>query len=224
MTGPTRCGKTVQMRWLMWMSQSFTDSRQPVCDVIVDHKREWKPRKKYGDLVAKDLPQLARDMNRSKGNARRIIYQPPKEHLLRANASYLDEIAYLSLERRFTRLYYDDVIIVATGSDFTSRAPNFYYCLTLGNGQHVGVWMCAQRPAWIPQAVLTESTYRGTFFLRKRGDRETMEDLLGDNLDQPEEVNAWNVLRRNRFTWVFGDDFEVSTPTRLSQSAMLAAA
>lgn len=223
-TGPTRCGKTEFMRWLMWMSPSFSDSRTPVCDVVVDHKREWKVRKREGDRLAKTLPELSREMNRAKGHAVRIIYQPPKEHLLPVNAAYLDEVAYLSLERRYTRLYYDDVIIVANGSNFTTRAPNFFYALTLGNGQHVGVWMCAQRPAWIPQHALSETMYRGTFFLRKQGDRDTMEDLLGRNLDQPEQTDAWNYLRRNRFTWIFGDDFEVSPPTRLGRSAMLAAA
>jgi hypothetical protein len=223
-TGPTRCGKTEFMRWLMWMSPSFTDSRVPVCDLIVDHKREWKVRKSHGDRIAKSLPELARELNRAKGRPARILYHPPKEHLLRINASYLDEVAYLALERRFVRLYYDDVVIVANGSDFSTRAPNFFYALTLGNGQHVGVWMCAQRPAWIPQYALSETTYRGTFFLRKRGDRDTMEDLLGENLDQPPSIAAWDFLRRNRYTWVFGDDFETSPPTRLGLSAMKAAA
>lgn len=212
-TGPTRCGKTVFMRDLM--------NRDPAPDIIVDHKREWKPRPRSGDYIAKTLPALARGLNRHRDD--RAIYQPPKEHLLRHNAAYLDEVAAFAMERKRTRLYYDDVVIVANGSDFATRAPNFFYALTLGNGMGVGVWMCAQRPAWIPQYALSETTYRGTFYLRKRGDRDTMDDLLGDNLDQPESVDAWGVLRRNRHTFVFGDDFETSTITRLKLAAPRAA-
>ena len=198
--GPTRTGKTVVARALL-------ADRKNV--LLVDPKHEWKPRPQYGDRVAKNLRELGKQLNRSRDDGRRVIYKPPKEHLLPGNSQYLDEVAYMALSRKNTLLFYDELVFVANGSDFTRRAPNFYFCLTTGNGLGVGVWGLCQRPTHIPLIVLTESTYRYTFYLRKQSDRDRMEELLGEDI-------PWEVLRRNRYSFVFGDDMDTSAPTRLN--------
>jgi len=196
--GPTRSGKTRLARTLL-------RGRPNV--LIVDPKGQWQA--DPGDLIAKTLPQLAQRLNAARDTGRRVVYRVPKEHLLPANAWYLDEVARMVLDRGKTLLYYDELVFVANGTDFTKRAPHFYFAMTTGASRGVGVWGSVQRPSHVPSIVFSETEYRATFYLRKASDRDRMEEVMGDDV-------PWDVLRRNRYAFVFADDLDTTRPLRLN--------
>jgi hypothetical protein len=195
--GPTGCGKSFLMEWLL--------SHYP--DVVkVDFKHDIRATE--GDLIAKDLRSLEKRL--SEADNQHIIYRVPQEHLNPDNSSYLDAVAKMAKEyatkKRPLILYYDELVYVAGSANFFKRAPNYYYAVTTGRGQGLGVWGCVQRPSWVPLIALSESDIRFSFYLRKRSDRERAEELLGD-ID-------WEMLKREH-TFVAGNDLETSIPSIL---------
>ncbi len=195
--GPTGSGKSV-------LAREILNDRPNV--VIVDPKNDWKP---DGDeREAKNLGQLKKAFNDSRKDNKRIIYRVPREHLLPQNAGELDEVARMALQRKNTLLYYDELVFVASGSDFMQRAPNYYFAVTTGRSQNVGVFACVQRPRWVPLISLTESDIRIAFYLRSKEDRDRMNSVMGDGV-------PWETLREERFAFVAASDLELSQPTRL---------
>ncbi len=198
--GPTRCGKS-------YLARTLLRGAPNVLVVAPKGPKSWPL--DAGDLRAVNLKQLAQRLDEARKTGARVVYYPPREHLLPENSADLDEVAAMALERRNTLLFYDELVYVANGNDFTKRAPHFYFALTTGGSQGVGVWGLCQRPSHIPAIVFTESEYRATFYLRKKSDRDRMEDALGDEV-------PWDILRRNRHSFVFGDDMETSHAMKLS--------
>jgi hypothetical protein len=203
--GPTRCGKSRFMRWLFY--------RYARNGIIVDFKGDWP--KAPQDIEAKDLRSLDKALDKAMSQKVQyasvsfkthphVLYRVPKEHQNPENSAKLDLVAKWALERKNTTLYYDELVFVANGSDFWKRAPNYYYAITTGAGQGVGVWGCAQRPAWIPKIALTETDLRGSFYLRSPDDQKTAADLIGP-ID-------WDVLSSHKYSLVLGTDFDTSLP------------
>lgn len=196
--GPTRCGKSVLARQLLYRNPQV---------VVVNPKHDWKTRK--GDYLATNLSELEKSLDKMADNDyRHVVYNVPTEHLQRNNSHELDKVAEMVYYRENTILYYDELYFVAGPSDFEIRSPWFFRSIIAGNGKGVGVWGCVQRPTWIPLAVLSETTMRATFNLRKRTDRSRMEELLGEEI-------PWGVLKANRHSFVIGDDMETSPPLKL---------
>lgn len=195
--GPTGSGKTV-------LARTMLRGRENV--LIVDPKGQWET--SPGDLVAKNLKDLEAKLNFARKDGRRVVYKVPREHLLPYNAAYLDDVARMVLERKHTLLYYDELVFVASATDFARRAPNFYFAMTTGRSSGVGVWGSVQRPSHVPSIVFSETEYRATFYLRKESDRDRMEETMGDDI-------PWDVLRANRYAFVFADDLDITKPLTL---------
>ncbi len=199
--GPTGSGKTV---WCEAMLLRYDNV------IKIDFKHHLHARPKI-DMVVKDIKGLLKaSRQQERDGERAIIYQVPRDHLLADNARHLDAIPDLAMLRGNTLLYYDDVVYVASSTDFQRRAPNFYYALTVGRGKGVGVWCCSQRPARIPVSVHTESDCRVTFNLRRNADRKMVEESFGS------DAIPWETLRTNRFSFVYGDDQRITQPMKLS--------
>ncbi len=200
--GPTRCGKTMLARKLLVHYRN-------VIAVDPKHQFTWGLDNPRFQRIALSLPdltaQLAEVEAARSGDA--IIYRPPPDHLLPANAHLLDAVARIAWDRGGTLLYYDELYFVASSSDFANRAPFFFHCVTAGAGRGVGVWSAFQRPAWVPVVATSETDFRFVFYLRKRADRDRAEDMCGDV--------PWNELQKNKHSFVWATDQELSSPQRL---------
>lgn len=216
--GPTGSGKSILAEFLL----SYVTAEFRANVVIVDPKHGWFYRKvdsrknptgyinKYKQpiYVAEDLDELEEAMDEQRETSYQILYRPPKEHLVRQNAKELDTVASLVFERGHTTLYYDELYMVANGSDFQVRAPNYFYCVTQGRSKKIGVWGSVQRPSWIPLIALTETEVRSTFYLRNWEDRKRMDKVLGDGI-------PWENLRIHKHSFVQANDMEVTGVNRL---------
>lgn len=196
--GPTGSGKTTLAHVLL---NFYGDV------LIVDPKHQWEARKE--DLLAHNLHELETALDKAADEHRHVVYIVPEEHLLRRNASELDKVADMALQRGDTTLYYDELYFVASGNDFAERAPRYFAAVTTGRSKGVGVWASVQRPRWIPLIALTETDVRATFFLRNAGDRQSVENTMGNDI-------PWEVLRRNKHSFVMADDMETTIPLKLT--------
>lgn len=199
--GPTGSGKTYLARRLL---ESLGDDY-----IVVDPKRQWEPPSNIEARIVVNRKQLDAALTASARDGQPIIYRPSKAEVSSGDWSGpCDYVASRALERRHTTLYYDELAYVASGSDFRSKAPNYYYAITTGRSLGVGVWGSVQRPAWIPRIALTESDYRYTFYLRSESDRSTVEGLMGDGV-------SWDRLRRIPYSWYCATDVELVGPRRI---------
>ena len=213
--GPTGSGKTMLAELLL----SYITSEWKANVVIVDPKHGWfyrttknetgyMNRYKQPIYVATDLDELEEALDEQRENGYQVVYLPPKEHLTRQNSDKLDEVASIVFERGHTTLYYDELYMVANGTDFQRRAPNYFYCVTQGRSKKIGVWGSVQRPSWIPLIALTETEVRSTFFLRNADDRKRMERVMGDGV-------PWEKLREHKHSFVQSDDMQITGVDRL---------
>lgn len=213
--GPTGSGKSVLAEMLL----SYVTARLSANVVIVDPKHGWEFHRAKNETgyvnkykqplyVASDLDELEDALDEQRENGFQVLYQPPKEHLVRQNADKLDEVASIVFDRGHTTLYYDELYMVANGSDFQRRAPNYFYCVTQGRAKKIGVWGSVQRPSWIPLIALTETEVRSTFYLRNADDRKRMEKVLGDGV-------PWEKLQKFPHSFVQANDMEITGVNRL---------
>lgn len=193
--GPTGSGKT-------YLCERLLDNYDNV--IKMDFKHHLNPR---GGIIVDSFAKLHKELKQQDQTGRAIIYRVPREELLPENGHLLDRVPELVMRRKHTLLYYDDVVYVASSSDYTKRAPHFYYALTVGRGIGVGVWCLSQRPARIPVSVHTESDMRITFFLRRQSDRKMAEESFGN------DTIPWESLRKQEFSFVAGTDRWLSPRT-----------
>jgi|SRR6185437_1612303 len=217
--GPTGSGKTVLARFCLGFYSNviavdpkhdwqIVGSRNSPTGYAYPNKPEYVTLRNRPVYLATDLNELRECMDEQREQPYHILYRPPREHLIAANADKLDEVAGLVLERGHTTLYYDELYYVANGSDFQKRAPNYFYCVTTGRSKKVGVWASVQRPSWIPIIALSETDIRSTFFLRHADDRKRMEKLMGDGV-------PWDKLRTWRHSFVQANDMDSTNTMKL---------
>lgn len=200
--GPTGSGKTFLVTDLL----TFYDNV-----VILDPKRKWDwtndnhyPERKHDKRYQlfcdnqKDLQKLMRRVAKD-DSGYPIVYQPPKQELLRENSLLLDSVAERILERGNTIYVVDETAYIANATDFQERAPNFYLCLATGRGLGVGVWCLMQRPRRVPTSALSETEKRFVFYLPRESDRKAVDQDLVANV-------PWETLRKHDHSFVIGTD------------------
>lgn len=203
--GPTGSGKTFLARRLLSLYDQV---------VILDAKHDndtWGAWKR-NDAVqhADNLAKLERAMNVMRDEGGAILYQPPREHTRSANVGALDEVFAMAYDRGRTLVYIDDLVLVARNSAAFSRTPNYQDCVTCGRARGVGVWSSIQRPARVPLISMTESEHQFVWYLRNGSDRDTADDVVGDDPPVP-----WATLRANRFSFVHNTNEGLGGPFRL---------
>lgn len=203
--GPTRSGKTFLARaWLKTYNNV----------AVLDPKGQfaWHESGPRFGRVATSYRQFERMMVKSEADGFPVIYRPPSEYLLPQNAEYLDGFYQYCLERQNTLTYVDELYYVASGSDFTRRAPYYFRCVTAGASKGVGVWSAFQRPTWVPLIALTETEMRALFFLRFASDRERIEKNFG--------AIPWDTLRREKHSFILSTDEWTSKVARLKRKSL----
>lgn len=198
--GPTRSGKT-------YLARSWLRTYNNVA--VLDPKRQftWHEHGKRFARIATTYRQFEKLMVKSEADGYPVIYRPPEEHLLPEHAEYLDGFFRYCLERRNTLAYVDELYYVASGSDFTKRAPFYFRAVTTGASKGVGVWSSFQRPTWVPLISLSETDMRAVFFLRFEADRKRIEENFGPV--------PWDLLRMNKYSFVLSTDEWTSGVLRL---------
>jgi hypothetical protein len=201
--GPTRSGKT-------YLARSWLQHYDNVAVLDPKGQFDWKQpaSNERFSRVAKTWRKFTQYMERSAKDGWPVIYRPPAEHLLPHNSHELDRFYWYCLQRGNTLTYTDELYYVAHGSDFAKRAPWFFRCVTAGASKGVGTWTAFQRPSWVPLIALTETELRAIFNLRVSSDRDRIEESFG-------EV-PWDVLRRERHSFVLSTDEWTSSVMRLA--------
>jgi ABC-type oligopeptide transport system ATPase subunit len=210
--GPTGSGKTFLARRILSKYDQV---------IILDGKHDnetwgsWKRNKSVN--FADSLTKLERHLNamREPGRGRAVLYQPPREHLRASEVASLDEVFGMAYDRGRTLVYVDDLVLVARNSAAFARTPNYQDCVTCGRAKGVGIWSSIQRPARIPLVAMTESEHQFVFYLRNGDDRDTVDDVLGDDPPAP-----WNTLKAVKYSFVHGTNEGVYGPHVLGESGI----
>lgn len=198
--GPTRSGKT-------YLARSWLRCYPNVAVMDPKHQFSWKMGGKRFGRVAKTWRDFEKQMTLSEKDGYPVIYQPPSEYLLPENAEYLDAFYEYAMKRGNTLTYTDELYYIASGSDFTKRAPWYFRAVTAGASMGVGVWSAFQRPSWVPLIALTETEMRAIFNLRFDADRERITKNFG--------AIPWETLRREKHSFVLSTDEWTSGVLRL---------
>jgi energy-coupling factor transporter ATP-binding protein EcfA2 len=205
--GPTGSGKTHLAKRLLSRYQQV---------VIVDGKhddRAWGQwRMNPAVQTADSIGKLERAMNVMRENGGAILYRPPVEHMRASNIDAVDEVFGMCYQRGHTLCYVDDLVLLARNSQAFAKMPNYQDAITCGRARGVGIWSSIQRPARVPLISMTESEHQYTFYLRNGSDRDTVDDVMGDDPPVP-----WEALRRAPFSFVHGTNSGVSGPFILGQ-------
>jgi len=104
-----------------------------------------------------------------------LIYTPVASEL---NFDTLDAVCQWAYNRQNTILAIDEVTQVTPPANPGLGLLN---AITRGRSRHVSVIACTQRPVKVPPIVLSESSLIYLFELRRRQDRETVDDYTEDN-------------------------------------------
>lgn len=104
----------------------------------------------------------------------RLIYRPVYEEL--QSPDVMDAFFEWVYRRRNTALYVDEIYAVARGDQYPFHLGA---CITRGREVGVVVYSATQRPARVPQIILSESEHLYVFRLRLPQDRERIADITG---------------------------------------------
>lgn len=104
-----------------------------------------------------------------------LIYTPVGSEL---NFETLDAVCQFAYNRQNTILAIDEVTQVTPPANPGLGLLN---AITRGRSRHVSVIACTQRPVKVPPIVLSEASLIYLFELRRRQDRETVDDYTEDN-------------------------------------------
>jgi hypothetical protein len=179
--------------------------------VIIDAKhddRAWGPWRanpavQHADSIAK----LERALNVMRESGGAVLYRPPAEHLRAANIGAVDDVFGMVYARGQTLCYVDDLVLLARNSQAFGRLPSYQDAITCGRARGVGIWSSIQRPARVPLISMTESEHQYAFYLRNGSDRDTVDDVIGDDPPVP-----WEALRKSEFSFVHGTNAGLDGP------------
>lgn len=164
--GKTQQGKTTLVR-------SFVNNFPRV--VVHDRKFEWKNFAMRNGYKVVHEPSTLQELL-SKG-AKRIIYQPRSPEM-----DDFDEICKIIFYTGNITLVIDE----ASSYCSTGRVP--FYCgelLRLGSGRGIGVISLSQRPRYVDNVMISESTIIVSFRLMLDTDRLKISQIAGKTVDPP---------------------------------------
>lgn len=192
LVGTTGCGKT-HLGALVLRAFPYV--------LALDGKGTLSPRKAewQGYRLVQSMAKLA---GLSPVKYPRIIYRPPVEEMLEGCEEVLDFV----YRRHNTMLYIDELTTFARGIVPPIGLMN---CLTRGRELRIGTLIATQRPAQIPQIVLSEAEHVYAFRLQMPQDRLRMADVYGI----PEHRLAR--LRKREFLYKRDDDERTLGPFTL---------
>ena len=102
-----------------------------------------------------------------------IVYQPGVQYWNRESWNQVFKTLYL---RKNHTIYIDEIYSVVE----RGWAPEYYMAVvTQGRSRNIRTISGSQRPAWIPQVVLTEAEHYILFNLQKAEDRDIMAGYMG---------------------------------------------
>jgi energy-coupling factor transporter ATP-binding protein EcfA2 len=114
------------------------------------------------------------DTIKASGESHRLVYKPTYDEL--QDEETLDRFFEWVYKRGNTTLYVDEIFAIAQGDQYPWH---FGACLTRGRELGVSVYVATQRPARIPQVMLSESEHVYCFRLKLPQDQERMADITG---------------------------------------------
>ena len=104
-----------------------------------------------------------------------IHYRPAATDM---HAEIIDAVCEWAYQRQNTLIAIDEATQVTGGS--TRPGPGLLSAVTRGRVRHVSVWSGTQRPVGLPSILLTESEWAYVFALRRKNDRQTIDDYTED--------------------------------------------
>lgn len=184
MVGQTGCGKTTLARWLI--------RRYTYC-LALDPKITLGASDSDGEghLAGFALARSPAELEELAGSENWLQYRPDPEY---QSLDYWDSIYRWVFDRRNTYVYTDETNLVCAGHIPTD---GMRACVTSGRERGIGMLHATQRPAGVPQILLSESESFYVFRLEKLSDRKRMAEMM------PEQCVLAHIARGHDF-WYQG--------------------
>jgi hypothetical protein len=153
-----------------------------------------------------DLTIITRLTDLSAAKTSKIIYRPDWSEM---EFDFYNEFFRWCYMRGNTLVWVDEAMSICPSPH---RIPDFYKAiLTRGRELKVAVWSLTQRPAGIPQVIMSEATHFFIFDLNMPQDRQKLTEVTGaqELLEKPSTgYGAYSF-------WYYNVEREAATPARL---------
>jgi hypothetical protein len=160
----------------------------------------------WPEVPAEDLTLVERLTDLTAAKTSKIIYRPGWQEL---EFDYYNEFFRWCYQRGHTLVWVDEAMSICPNPH---KIPDYYKAiLTRGRELKVAVWSLTQRPAGIPQVIMSEATHFFIFDLNMPQDRQKLTEVTGaqELLEKPSTgYGAYSF-------WYYNVEREAATPARL---------